>query len=78
MLFSQDLPRPVRTLPWLLLQLAAHFSRDIRELTELKYLWDRPVRLSNQGLLRALGTEPHTPLDKAVRQTLIAMRVAGQ
>ncbi|WP_425645332.1 NAD-dependent epimerase/dehydratase family protein [Agrobacterium leguminum] len=69
---------PVRTLPWLLLQLAAPFSRDIRELTELKYLWDRPVRLSNQGLLRALGTEPHTPLDKAVRQTLIAMRVAGQ
>jgi hypothetical protein len=37
---------------------------------EMKYLWERPVRLDNAKLVVALGTEPRTPLDEAVRATL--------
>lgn len=60
----------VKKLPWWLISAGALISRDMRELTELKYLWDRPVRLSNDLLVATLGEEPHTPLDEAIRQTL--------
>ena len=41
-----------------------------RELSEMRYLWNRPVRLDNRRLLAMLGSEPRTPLDAAVRNTL--------
>jgi len=34
---------------------------------ELRYLWQRPIRLDNTKLVAFLGTEPHTPIDGAVR-----------
>lgn len=61
---------PVRRLPWWAMRLASPFVPVMRELLELKYLWDRPVRLRNDRLLAALGHEPRTPLDDAVRATL--------
>lgn len=63
---------PVRRLPWWAMRLASPFVPVLRELLELKYLWDRPVRLYNDRLLAALGHEPRTPLDDAVRTTLAA------
>ncbi|MFA5122327.1 NAD-dependent epimerase/dehydratase family protein [Zavarzinia sp.] len=60
----------VAPLPWWAVALAAPFKPDFRELLELKYLWQRPVRLRNDRLLATLGREPHTPLDEAVRATL--------
>lgn len=61
---------PVRGMPWLLLRLAAPFVTTLRELMEMKYLWEQPVRLDNAKLAATLGAEPRTPLDEAVRATL--------
>jgi hypothetical protein len=37
---------------------------------EMRYLWKRPLRLDNSKLVKVLGSEPHTPLDQAVRESL--------
>ncbi|HEX8704913.1 MAG TPA: NAD(P)H-binding protein [Myxococcaceae bacterium] len=64
-------PSPsIRRMPWTLLRLAAPFNVTLRELLEMRYLWQTPVRLDNTRLLAFLGKEPHTPLDVAVRTTL--------
>lgn len=63
----------VRAFPWWLLGLASPFVPLFRELKEMRYLWQTPVRLSNQRLVDVLGSEPRTPLDDAVRATLTAL-----
>ena len=63
----------VRRLPWWALRLAAPFNETLRELIEMRYLWQQPVRLDNTHLRGILGEEPHTPWDAAVRQTLSSM-----
>ncbi|MBV8123948.1 MAG: NAD-dependent epimerase/dehydratase family protein [Burkholderiaceae bacterium] len=60
----------VRRLPWWLLRLASPVHPLSRELLEMRYLWQRPLRLDNRKLQAFLGSEPHTPLDAAVEQTL--------
>jgi nucleoside-diphosphate-sugar epimerase len=64
---------PVRRFPWPLVYLAALFVPFMRELVEMRYLWQVPLRLDNKKLVARLGAEPHTPLDEAVRATLHAM-----
>lgn len=59
-----------RPFPWWLVRLAAPVVPLFRELAEMRYLWQRPVRLDNSRLVHLLGREPHTPLDEAVRKTL--------
>lgn len=44
--------------------------RELREMREMRYLWQQPVRMSNTRLLALLGSEPRTPLDQAVQATL--------
>ncbi|WP_062016084.1 NAD-dependent epimerase/dehydratase family protein [Aureimonas sp. AU4] len=65
---------PVRPLPWWALRLAAPFNETVRELLEMRYLWRRPVRMTNARLVARLGEEPRTPLAEAVRATLAANR----
>lgn len=60
----------VRAFPWWLVTLASPFVATLRELREMRYLWRVPVRMANDRLRAVLGTEPHTPLDEAVRATL--------
>ncbi len=50
--------------------LAAPFVPTLREMMEMRYLWQQPVRLDNRRLLDVLGAEPRTPLEQAVRATL--------
>jgi nucleoside-diphosphate-sugar epimerase len=57
-------------LPWSLLPLIAPFNETMRELMEMKPFWRAPVELDNTRLVAFLGEEPHTPLDRAVRETL--------
>ncbi len=64
---------PVRHFPWWLLRLSAPVVPLFRELGEMRYLWREPVRLDNRRLVDFLGGEPHTPLDEAVRRTLLGM-----
>ncbi|VXB80339.1 NAD-dependent epimerase/dehydratase family protein [Massilia sp. 9I] len=59
--------------PWWLVRLAAPFNETMRELLEMRYLWQRPLRLENARLLAELGAEPHTPLDLAVERTLAGL-----
>jgi nucleoside-diphosphate-sugar epimerase len=59
--------------PWWLLSLASPFVTVFRELREMRYLWRQPVQMSNRRLVRMLGAEPRTPLDVAVRNTLIGL-----
>lgn len=59
--------------PWWLLPLVAPFNVTMRELREMRYLWEQPVRLENAQLVRELGAEPHTALEEAVRTTLVGL-----
>jgi nucleoside-diphosphate-sugar epimerase len=64
---------PIRNLPWALIYAAAPFSTFMREALEMRYLWQVPLRLDNTKLRALLGTEPHTPLDVAIADTLAAL-----
>ncbi len=63
----------VRKLPWTLMRLLTPFVPLFRELAEMRYLWNVPIRMDNKRLKAVLGAEPHTPLDIAVRNTLISL-----
>jgi nucleoside-diphosphate-sugar epimerase len=63
----------VRAFPWWLTAVAAPFVPTLRELREMRYLWNEPVAMANTKLLATLGHEPHTPLDKAVHAALQGM-----
>jgi nucleoside-diphosphate-sugar epimerase len=58
--------------PWFVVPLLAPFMTLMRELKEMRYLWKVPLRMKNDRLVAELGTEPHTPIDEAVRASLIA------
>jgi nucleoside-diphosphate-sugar epimerase len=68
----------LRPFPWRLLALASPFVPLFRELREMRHLWRIPVRMDNSRLLGVLGTEPHTPLDEAVRVTLRDLGCLGE
>jgi nucleoside-diphosphate-sugar epimerase len=63
----------VARLPWTLMRLASPFVPLFRELADMRYLWTMPVRMDNKRLVSVLGAEPHTPLDAAVRCTLLSL-----
>ncbi|MDR3462589.1 MAG: NAD-dependent epimerase/dehydratase family protein [Beijerinckiaceae bacterium] len=66
---------PLRKFPWVLVYLAAPFMELMRELIEMRYLWDVPLRLDNRKLVGLIGPEPHTPLDTAITAALDAATV---
>ena len=61
---------PILPFPAAILYLAAPFNATFREMIEMRYLWQEPLRLDNRKLQRLIGPEPRTPLDEAVRQSL--------
>jgi nucleoside-diphosphate-sugar epimerase len=63
----------VRKTPWLLFRLLSPYVPIFRELSEMQYLWRVPIRMGNDRLKTIPGAEPLTPLDTAVRTTLIAL-----
>lgn len=63
----------IRRFPWWLVTLASPFVATLREMREMRYLWQTPLSMENARLLAVLGQEPHTPLDEAVRATLEGM-----
>lgn len=68
---------PVKGMPWLIMRLASPFVHFFREVLEMRYLWQVPTRLGNAKLLALLGSEPHTPLEEAVRATLAGTGCLG-
>ena len=69
---GEPLP-PIRRFPWVLVYAASPFVTVFREMLELRYLWQTAIRLDNAKLVAFLGREPHTPIDVAVRATLIGL-----
>ncbi|MBB4235525.1 NAD-dependent epimerase/dehydratase family protein [Rhizobium esperanzae] len=59
--------------PWWIVPLAAPFIPLMREIKEMRYLWKVPLRMSNAKLVAELGKEPRTPIDEAVRASLVAL-----
>ncbi|HEX5378277.1 MAG TPA: NAD-dependent epimerase/dehydratase family protein [Phenylobacterium sp.] len=59
-----------RALPWFAMAAASPFVEMLREMLEMRYLWDNEVLPDNARLVAALGAEPHTPLDQALRTAL--------
>ncbi|MFA5122379.1 NAD(P)H-binding protein [Zavarzinia sp.] len=64
---------PIRTFPWAVVGLARPFVPLFRELWEMRYLWQIPLRLDNRRLRDFLGTEPHTPAFEAARASLAGL-----
>lgn len=60
----------VQAFPWWLVTLVSPFVTTLREMREMRYLWQQPVRMANDRLRTVLGEEPHTPLEEAVQATL--------
>ncbi|HEV2612611.1 MAG TPA: NAD-dependent epimerase/dehydratase family protein [Noviherbaspirillum sp.] len=67
----------IRAMPWWALMAISPFVPTLREMKEMRYLWQQPVFLDNRKLLGVLGEEPHTPLEDAVRATLTGLRCIG-
>ncbi|SCX25570.1 hopanoid-associated sugar epimerase [Agrobacterium sp. DSM 25558] len=64
----------VKQTPWWLFKLASPFVPMFREVAEMRYLWKTPIRMSNKKLTGFLGVESQTPIDEAVRATLISLK----
>ena len=64
---------PVKKLPWFFFKLAAPFNETLRETAANRPLWTTPIELDNTQLVRFLGKEPQTDLDRAVETTLRAL-----
>ncbi len=62
--------RQIKPFPWWALKLAAPFVEVCREMSEMRYLWEVPLRLDNGKLCAHIGEEPHTPIDAALLATL--------
>ncbi|MCA1369760.1 NAD(P)H-binding protein [Bradyrhizobium sp. BRP14] len=63
----------VRRFPWLLIRTLSPFVPLFRELAEMRYLWTTPTHMGNARLIEVLGAEPRTPLNIAVRETLVGL-----
>jgi nucleoside-diphosphate-sugar epimerase len=62
----------VRRFPWPLVYLASPFVRLFGEIFEMRYLWQEPLHMTNGKLTAVIGEEPRTPIDEAVRATLVS------
>jgi nucleoside-diphosphate-sugar epimerase len=61
--------------PWWAIGTLSPFVEMFREMREMRYLWQRDVRLDNRKLVAVLGGEPHTALADAVRESLHALGI---
>ncbi len=73
-LLAAGVPKaPIKKLPWFVLYAASPFVPLFREIIEMRYLWQVTLKLDNRKLAVFLGEEPHTPLNEALRTTLLAL-----
>lgn len=66
--------RKAKTMPWGLIGLLRPFSKMVRELWEMRYLWEQEVLLADDKLRKLLGpVAAPTPFDIAAAETVSAM-----
>jgi nucleoside-diphosphate-sugar epimerase len=63
----------VSRLPWFAIRAMAAFNETMREMLEMRYLWETPVLLDNSRLVARLGEEPHTPIVEALTAALVGL-----
>ena len=61
----------ITRLPWRLIRAGGLFLPTWASLAGIRYLWTTPHRLANERLTALIGPEPHTPLPRAARQSLM-------
>ena len=66
----------VKRMQWWMIHALSPVMPLSRELSELAYLWKTPHRIAGDKLKAAIGTIPHTPLDRAIAQTLKDLKIA--
>lgn len=62
-----------RHFPWWITAPLAPFMETLREMRKMRYLWKSPAQLDDSKLIALLGSKPYTPIEEALRTTLIAM-----
>jgi len=62
--------------PWPLLRLGGLFVPMLREISEMSYLWHVPHALDGRALEQAIGPATLTPLQDALRQSLVDLGYA--
>jgi nucleoside-diphosphate-sugar epimerase len=67
---------PMKPFPWLAVHAMAPFNTTMRELLEMRYLWEKPIGLDDGKLRAFLGDIPATPLVAGVREALADLDVA--
>jgi nucleoside-diphosphate-sugar epimerase len=60
-------------MPWALIRLIGLFDPMMRELARMSYLWRVPHALCGEALRRHVGPLPCTPLEQALRQSLLEL-----
>jgi len=60
----------VKAFPWWMMPFVSPFVPLLKELREMRYIWQEPLRMPNDRLIAAIGAEPWTPIDEAVRASL--------
>lgn len=63
----------VKSFPWWLVFAMSPFNTTLREMQEMRYLWQQTIEMDNSKLLAFLGHEPQTPLTEAVHSTLAGL-----
>ena len=73
------LGRPLKpaAVPWPLLRIAGLINPVLREVVKMRYLWDVPHSLDGSELAALIGSEPHTPLEDALRQAVADLKLDG-
>jgi nucleoside-diphosphate-sugar epimerase len=66
--------RKAKAMPWVMLQAAAMFNPDAREVMELRYLFDDAVLLDGSLMSRLLPDFKPTPIEDAIEATLQSYR----
>jgi nucleoside-diphosphate-sugar epimerase len=60
----------VQSMPWALIRALAWAVPNWREIAEMRYLWLTPHALDGSKLAKLIGTEPRTPIEQALVQSL--------
>ncbi|KJI83553.1 Rossmann-fold NAD(P)-binding domain-containing protein [Enterobacter asburiae] len=68
-----DIKAKVKSFPWWLVSAMSPFNTTLREMREMRYLWEQTIEMDNSKLIAFLGHEPQTPLTEAVRSTLAGL-----
>ena len=64
---------PVWRFPWWAMHLLSPFGGFPREAAEIAQYWSHPLKLDNRRLVELVGPELRTPIDQAVRASLVSL-----